>query len=169
MQVPDPTPDHVWNWRLNVEKGIEIFNERVAAAGEYPSAVRNSEGFRNLVAQFNQGRQQQDLNPTEVVLPDFRTGNFDDDLQELELDAIRGYNGWRGSDRFGLELHEFRVAVERIGDQEVLVVANVNEEMLQGAAFWERVPVADRPADVGSPNYVEEVLAFLGGCNSAPL
>jgi hypothetical protein len=34
----------VWNWRLNVEKGIEIFNERVATAGEYPSRVRNSEG-----------------------------------------------------------------------------------------------------------------------------
>jgi hypothetical protein len=66
MQVPDPTPDHIWNWRLNVAKGIELFNERVAAAGEYPSRVKNSEGFRNLVEQFNQRRQQQGLDPIQV-------------------------------------------------------------------------------------------------------
>ena len=98
MQVPDPTPDHIWNWRLNVEKGIEIFNERVAAAGEYPSRVRNSEEFNRLVVQFNQRRQQQGLDPIQVILPEFTAGNFDgdDDLQQLELDAIRGYNGWHG-------------------------------------------------------------------------
>jgi hypothetical protein len=93
-------------------------------------------------------------------------------LQELELDAIRGYNGWVGSDRFGFELHEFRVAVDRINGEidveEVLVVTNVNEETLQGEAVWERVPVADRPAAPGSPNYVEEVLAFLPSCQHAP-
>jgi hypothetical protein len=168
MQVPDPSADEVWNWRLNVEKGVEIFNERVAAAGEYPSRVRNSEGFRNLVAQFNQRRQQQGLDPIQVVLPDFTTGNFDDDLQQLELDAIRGYNGWNGSDRFGLERHEFRVAVDGIEGEEVLILANVNEETLQGEAGWERVLVAGRPTAIGTPNYVEEVLAFDFGCSSAP-
>jgi hypothetical protein len=171
MQVPDPTPDHIWNWRENVKKGIAIFNERVAAASEYPSSVRNSEEFKGLVAQFNQRRQQQGLNPIQVVLPPFATGNFDDfnNLQELELDAVRGYNGWaERKGQFGLDLHEFRVAVDRIDGEEVLIVADVNEETLQGKAVWERVPVADRPADIGAPNYVEEVLAFLGGCGSAP-
>lgn len=169
MQIANPTADEVWNWRLNVEKGIEVFNERVAAAGEYPSRVRNSDGFRNLVEQFNQRRQQQGLDPVQVILPDFTTGNFDDDdnLQQLELDAIRGYNGWEGKDRFGLELHEFRVAVDRIDGEEVLVVADENEETLQGEAVWERVPVADRPTAIGAANYVDEVLAFDFGCSDA--
>jgi len=111
-------------------------------------------------------RQQQGLNPIEVALPDFETGNFDDDndLQQLEVDAIRGYNGWNGSDRFGLELHEFRIAVDLIDGEEVLAVTNVNEETLQGEAVWEGVPVEDRPADKGSPSYVDEVLAFQFDC-----
>ena len=167
LQVPDPTPDHVWNWRLNVAKGTDLFQEKVDAARAYPSHVRNSEEFARLVAQFNQRRQGQGLNPLQVVLPEFTTGNFDDNVQQLELDAVRGYDGWYGADRFGLELHEFSVAVERIDGEEVLVVTNVNEDTLQGEAVWERVPDADRP-DQGAPNYVEEVFAFLSGCSSAP-
>jgi hypothetical protein len=170
MQIANPTDDEVWNWRLNVERGIAIFRDRVAAAGEYPSRVRNSKKFQDLVDDFNQRRQQQGLDPIHVALPAFTTGGFDsdDDLQQLELDAIRGYNGWNGSDRFGLELHEFRVAVEIIDGAEVLVVTNVNEEALQGEAVWERVSVADRPAAIDAPNYVEEVLAFDIGCSPAP-
>lgn len=168
MQIPDPTADEVWNWRLNVEKGIEIFNERVAAAGEYPSRVRNSEGFRNLVAQFNQRRQQQGLDPVQVVLPDFTKGNFDDDPQQLELDAIRGYNGWEGSDRFGFEMHEFRVAVDVVDGGEVLRVTNINEQTLKGMAVWERVPSEDRPQGLGEPNYVNNVLALTPACLFGP-
>ena len=164
MQVPDPTPDHIWNWRLNVAKGIELFNERVAAAGEYPSRVKNSEGFRNLVEQFNQRRQQQGLDPIQVVLPDFTTGNFDDDPQQLELDAIRGYNGWEGSDRFGFEMHEFRVAVDVVDGGEVLRVTDINEQTLIGEAVWEQVPVEDRLQNRGEPNYVNSVRAFAPNC-----
>jgi hypothetical protein len=161
MQIPDPTPDHIWNWRLNVVKGIELFNDKVDAARDYPNKVRNSDEFKTLVSRFNQRRQGQGLNPIQVVLPPFSEGDFGDNLQQLELDAIRGYNGWNGSDRFGLELHEFRVAVD---GENVLAVSNVNEETLQGEAAWERVPVADRP-DEGSPNYVEEVLAIGFDCS----
>jgi hypothetical protein len=167
MQIANPTHDVVWNWRLNVAKGMEIFNEKVAASRNYPNRVRASPGFQNLIDQFNQRRQRQGLDPAQVILPDFTMGNFDDDLQQLELDAIRGYNGWEGSERFGFELHEFRVAVDVLGGAEVLRVTNINEGTLQGEAFWERVPVADRPAGVGNPNYVEEVLAFLPGCSLA--
>jgi hypothetical protein len=179
MQIANPTPDEVWNWRANITKGIELFNEKVDDAGDYPNSVRmavleaGSEAekeFNRLVSPFNQRRQQQGLNPIQVTIPEFTTGSFDDNdkLQQLELDAIRGYNGWHGPGRFGLKLHEFRVAVERIEGEEVLIVANVNEETLQGEAVWERVPVADRPADSGTPNYVEEMLAFDFECSPAP-
>jgi hypothetical protein len=168
MQIAHPTPDEVWNWRANVEKGIELFNERVAASSEYPSKVRNSEGFRNLVAQFNQRRQQEGLNPVHVVLPAFTTGNFDNDRQQLELDAIRGYNGWHGSDRVGLELHEFNVAVDVVDGEPVLRVINIDEQTLEGMAVWERVPSEDRPQSVGDPNYVNNVLALTAACQFSP-
>jgi hypothetical protein len=174
MQIANPTGDEVWDWRENVKKGIEIFTKIVdqirgnpdKEIPSYPSRVRDSDEFKLLVVQFNQKRQQQGLNPIEIVLPDFEIGNFDDDndLQQLEVDAIRGYNGWNGSDRFGFELHEFRVAVELIDGQEVLAVANVNEEALQGEAVWEGVPVEDRPGDIGSPSYVDDVLALQFDC-----
>jgi len=136
----------------------------VAAAGEYPRRVKNSEGFRNLVEQFNQRRQQQGLDPIQVVLPDLTTGNFDDDPQQLELDAIRGYNGWEGSDRFGFEMHEFRVAVDVVDGGEVLRVTDINEQTLIGEAVWEQVPVEDRPQNRGEPNYVNNVRAFAPNC-----
>src|SRR5262249_25082605 len=34
-------------------------------------------------------------------------------------------------------------------------------------AVWERVPVADRPVDIGSPNYVDDVLSFKFDCTPA--
>ena len=180
MQIPNPTDDEIWNWRENVKKGIEIFNEGVATARAYPNKVRSSARFQALVDQFNQKRQQEGLDPIQVLLSDF-TGNFDDVLQphatqpHIALDAIRGYNGFHGEDRrFGIdELHEFRVAVDVIDviDGEELLqlrVTNINEQTLMGEAVWERVPVAERPVGDGNPNYVEEVLAFLPDCSSAP-
>jgi len=80
-------------------------------------------------------------------------------LDELERDAIRGYDGWFDG------LHEFRVAVDAIDGDEVLRVTNIDEQRREGEAVWERVPVAERPPDKGNPNYVEEVLAFGFDCS----
>lgn len=167
MQIPEPTAEEVWNWRANVAKGIEIFQEKVTAARDYPDKVRNSATFQGFVDQINQNRQQAGKDPIQVVLPDFTTGNFDDDLQQLELDAVRGYNGWFGTDQFGFELHEYRVEFEFVNGEEVLRVTDINDLTLEGAAVWERVQVADRPSDEGDPNYVDSVLAFLPDCTPA--
>jgi hypothetical protein len=162
MQIADPTDDEVWNWRLNVAKGIERFREIVKVAEDYPKQIKRSEVFKGLVFQFNKRRQQQGLKRLHsVVIPPLG-------LRRLELDAIRGYNGWHGGpDRFGLPLHEFRVAVDVIDGEKVLAVTNINEQTLQGEAVWERVPVTERPADKGNPNYVEEVVSFLADCSPA--
>jgi hypothetical protein len=166
MQIEKPTAEEVWNWKANVAKGIQLFNEKVEAAKDYPRKVRESDEFKGLVKDFNRRRERQGLKPLEqVLLLDFSVGNFDDDLQQLELDAIRGYNGWEEkSDRFGLELHEYRVAVDIVHGEEVLRVTDIDEQTLMGKAVWERVPVADRPPGVGNPNYVEEVLSFSINC-----
>ena len=133
----------------------------MAAAEDYPKQVMKSEVFRGLVSNFHKRRQQQGLKPLDIVLRDFTKGNFDGPtsrLKERELDAIRGYDDTKDKDRFGLKLHEYRVAIDLLDDgKEVLRVSNVDEETLRGEALWERVPVEDR--HTGRTNYVEEVLA----------
>jgi hypothetical protein len=151
---PAPTDDEVWNWRTNVAGGIRIFGQKLAAARGYAAQVRGTHRFRQLVDAFNAGRHARHLAPLTITLPDFTTGDFDNNLQQLELDTIRGFNGFAGGDGFGLHLHEFRVAL----DHGRLRVQNIDEHALTGEAMWERVPVADRPQGTGDPNYVAHVL-----------
>ncbi len=156
ISAPPPTDDQVWNWRANVAAGIQKLDKTVAAARRYPGQVRNSPRFHQLVATYNAQRQQQDLPPLQRIdLPDFTSGDFNNNLQQLELDTIRGYNGWAGHDAFGFELHEFRVAVDANG----LLRVNVAPSATVGTAQWERVPVADRPQRGGDPHYVAHVLS----------
>ena len=178
MQIPDPTPDQIWNWKENVTAGIKKFQKSVAAAEGYPNEVMRSEGFQKLVGDFNKRRQQQGLKAVnDVVLLAFEVGDFKDEddpiLGQHELDAIRGYDDsadddTTDKDRFGLKLHEYRVVVDLIDGEEVLRVTNItatDEGTLRGQAVWEQVPVADR--HTGRPNYVEEVLSFLFDCTPA--
>lgn len=150
MQItnPKPTEDDHWDWRANVTHGTEIFNGKRGTASQYPAAVRGSAGFRQLVQRFNVGRNP----PVVIVLPDFTPA-------QLELDMIRGYNGWAGRDAFGNILHEFRVPVDAQGNLQVNVdAAN------RGVIAWEQVPAQDRPHGAGTwgdPNYVAHVLAQI--------
>ena len=146
MQItnPAPTDDDHWDWRANIRHGAQIFNSRRAAASRYAAAVRGSAEFRELVRRFNAGRNP----PVDVVLPDFTPA-------QLELDMIRGYNGWAGRDAFDNVLHEFRVPLDAQGNLQVNVdAAN------RGVIVWEQVPAADRPCgrdSWGDPNYVANV------------
>jgi hypothetical protein len=161
MQLPDPTPDQIWNWLKNVDGGIQRFKQIVADAKEYPQAVSESSRFKKLVDKFNEQRHQRGLQPLEITIPPFETGNFKkDDLRQLEKDAIRGYDGWHGKDKFGLEMHEFKIAVYA----GILRVARINERALTGVAVWELVFASDRPQNAGNPNYVNEVLSASPDC-----
>lgn len=152
---PRPSDDEVWNWRANVAGGIGIFNSKVGLARAYPERVRRSAGFRRLVDAFNAHRRHTHAEPPlTITLPDFSTGDLITTCQ-LELDAIRGFNGWAGNDGLGHELHEFRVARDNHGR---LRVQNIDEQHRTGTAVWERVPVADRPQTTGDPDYVAHVL-----------
>ncbi len=164
MGLRDPTDEEVWNWRANVSKGAAIFEKLVAAAAGYPQRVAATARFSDLVSRFNDQRIAQGLVPLAIGVPGFTNGNFDDDLHQLELDAIRGYDGWHGQDEFGLELHEFRIGVDGVGDEASIRVADVDELAATGSATWERVPLSDRPAGVGDPIYVDNVVALLAGC-----
>ncbi|MGA9509363.1 MAG: hypothetical protein WBV55_12170 [Candidatus Sulfotelmatobacter sp.] len=146
MQItnPAPTDDDHWDWRANISHGVQVFNSKRVTAKRYPGRVRGSAEFRELVRRFNAGRNP----PVNVVLPDFTPA-------QLELDTIRGYNGWAGRDAFGQVLHEFRVPLDAQGNLQVNVdAAN------RGVIAWEQVPAADRPhgpGNWGDPNYVANV------------
>jgi hypothetical protein len=141
---PAPSDDEHWDWRANVTRGLQIFAQKRAAAADYPRRVRQSAGFRALVNRFNAGRPT----PAVIVLPDYSA-------QQLELDSIRGYNGWAGHDAFGMELHEFRVPLDAAGN----LVVDVDAATGRGTIQWDQVPAAARPQNTGDPNYVNHVLA----------
>jgi hypothetical protein len=101
------------------------------------------------IVSLNQSRTNQGLQPLTVSIPDFTE-------EQVRLDAIRGFNGWAGTDHFGFELHEYRIAIDTQGFP-LFTITNAATGAAQ--AIWERVPVADRPQDRGDPNYVEHVLA----------
>ena len=167
MQLAGPTDEQVWNWRANLDRGIEIFSERLDDARAYPGQVSLSAGFQDLVAQFNDIRQLDGKPALTIKAPEFSTGDLDDNLQQLELDAIRGYDGWFGDDRFGFELHEYRIGVDSIEGRDVLRVTDIDENVLTASGVWERVPPDDRPPSEGDPRYVESVLAFGAFCGAA--
>ncbi|KQO22027.1 hypothetical protein ASF11_06390 [Acidovorax sp. Leaf76] len=137
---PAPTADQTWNWKDNVRGGWALYQEKERIAKSYPRNVRTGERFRNLVTAWNRARTAQGLPALPVELPDYTP-------EQLELDTLRGFNGYANG------LHEYRVRQ----DNGVLFVT-VDGSGTRGFAEWERVPVADR-GTVGDPNYVENVLA----------
>jgi hypothetical protein len=135
---PAPTADETWDWKANVRAGWRLYLEKERIARAYPAAVRQGASFRRLVDEFNRGRAASRLPPVPVILPDFTP-------DQLELDAIRGFNG------FANGLHEFRVRT--LAGQ---LVVTLNAAGTQGTAEWERVPVNER-GNAGDPNYVNNV------------
>jgi hypothetical protein len=178
-QVTDsPSDDAVWSWKENVKAGWAIYEDKQQHASSYPKTVRNGSRFKTLVQQYNDLRYAKakqtpkaaaaavpsttSAPPKEVprkdlsiILPDFTA-------EQLQLDTIRGYNGYADG------LHEFRV---RLDDNGVLYV-NVDEPNLKGTAEWERVTAQMRKAQYdadnlpsknrGDINYVDDVVAQPG-------
>ena len=137
---PAPTADQTWSWKENVRGGWALYLEKERIARAYPRNVRSGERFRNLVTAWNRARTAQGLPALPVELPDYTP-------EQLELDTLRGFNGYANG------LHEYRVRL----DNGALFVT-VDSSGQRGFAEWERVPVAAR-GTVGDPNYVENVLA----------
>lgn len=138
---PAPTADQTWNWKDNVRAGWNLYLEKERIARAYPAQVRSSSAFRGLVQAWNNQPARQGQPPVNVTLPEYTA-------DQLELDTIRGFNGFAGG------LHEFRVRRDNRG----LLVVTLDASGRNGTAEWERVPVADR-GSAGDPNYVNNVEA----------
>jgi hypothetical protein len=154
MQItnPRPTDDEVWSWLANVRRGRELFAQKARIATAYPTRVRRTAGFAELVRGFNQARRGQPA--VEVTLPDFTPAQVEDD-------ALRGFNGYAGRDPFGLELHEFRVGTDANGQ----LLVDLLPGGVRGVARWVRVTAAERVEQFrrlgrrypGDPDYVANV------------
>jgi hypothetical protein len=153
LKTPHPTPDQIWDWTENIAAAVELLDSKVIIARNYPHLIRSSTHYKHLVAQFNEARMAQKLPHVTITLPDFTSGDFDQNLKQVELDAVRGYNGWAGYDGFGHHLHEFRIPLDDDGQ----LIVNVAPQGKTGVIEWERVLADDRP-NSGDPNYVENIL-----------
>lgn len=138
---PAPTADQTWDWKANVKGGWALYKEKEGIARKYPAAVRGGATFKALVAAWNAQPARVGKPAIAVTLPEYT-----DD--QLELDTIRGFNGFAGG------LHEFRVRLDAQG----LLVVTLDATGKAGAAEWERVPVSAR-GTAGDPNYVNNVEA----------
>ena len=138
---PAPSADQTWNWKDNVQGGWALYRQKENIARTYPTTVRNGPTFRALVAAWNAQPSRKGKPTIAVTIPEYTA-------DQLELDTIRGFNGFAGG------LHEFRVRVDTQG----LLVVTLNAAGTTGAAEWERVPVSARGTS-GDPNYVNNVEA----------
>jgi hypothetical protein len=153
MQItrPAPTLDQTWNWRANIKAGLALFEDKKTTARAWAKAFRNGTEFKALVDAYNAERTKQRLPAVQVTIPDFTE-------EQVDVDALRGYNGWAA------KVHEFRPALEPNG----LLAVTLSPDGVTGTARWEQVPLADRNAALdaagitgnrrGDPNYVRNIM-----------
>lgn len=153
---PKPTLQVMWDWKANCREVQSRLDVAAVNSAGFPGRVATRAGFKAAVAALNRQRRAAGLEALIVMVPNFTSGDFIDDYQQLELDSLRIYNGAAGTDRvIGGALREFRLQTIEMNGHRVLDVQNVQGNV--GTAVWERVPVGDRPIKPGDPNYVEHV------------
>jgi hypothetical protein len=141
---PAPTREQTWNWRANVNGGLALFQLKEQTARAYPAQYRKSADFQELVTAYNADRAARRLSALQITIPDFTT-------EQIELDALRGYNGWSGG------IHEFRAARDATGK----LVVDVAADGKTGTARWEQVSAAVRRTDAMAAGVPENRLGDL--------
>lgn len=160
-------PDVIFNWRENIAIAVRNLEDKVEVARQYPSIVRINPKYAEFIARsINPHRVDLGLRPLPVTPPpvpeffsDGRIGS--PNPNQLLEDAIRGYNGFLGTDPlFGLPLHEFTI------DTDFLI--HVPDEAVEGLnrnpRVWRRVGPPERRPERGDPLYVNNVINKSPGC-----
>jgi hypothetical protein len=148
---PAPTREQTWNWRANITGGLALLEVKKQAARAYPAHYRQSAEFQGLVTAWNADRAARKLAAIQVGIPDFTD-------EQVELDALRGYNGWSGG------IHEFRAARDGAGK----LIVDIAADGKTGTARWEQVSADTRRSDalaagvatnrLGDTDYVRHVM-----------
>jgi hypothetical protein len=149
---PAPTPNQIWDWKANVDAGVQKFKQALGAADHYAANVQSTQRFKDAIDAFNHDRLTRGLPAVQIIVPSF-------DATQLRRDAIRGFNGFGGSDYFsppnkdgGRPLHEYRIKRYPGTTRPVITVDEVHKV---GRVVWEEVPVSQRPMNSNYVNIVE--------------
>ena len=166
--------DVIFNWRENVEEGVESYKDKVEIAKSYPGRLRAAQGYRDFIRDVvNPRRQAAGLRPIRFApAPHFTTRGpiGSEPPNQLLEDGVRGYNGFAGSlilegvliegaGGRAVALHEFRPNVNFLAT----VPDNEVPRLHTDPRVWEHVPPTDRPAR-GEPNYVRLVTSRSPQC-----
>jgi hypothetical protein len=168
------TDDDVWNWKMNLAKGWELFKTKQKEAKQSVKNYRTGKEFEKLVKAYNDLRLAQNnppkpapgapppppppnppLKALTVELPE-----YSDD--QMMREVIRYNNGWGAPN-----LHEFSPKLDKDG----ILVVTVDSTGTKGTAEWKENSAADRDAffkaaglskTPGDRDYVENVLRQSG-------
>jgi hypothetical protein len=153
LQITRPTPsdDEVWDWRANVRAAVALFDEKLATARAFARQVRTSPNFDVLVNRYNGVRDKAGKAPLKLTLPAFTE-------DQVERDAVRGYNGYAGTDYFlgSKHPHEYRVRLDNPDNPLPNLIVREGPNGT-GTLEWERSPTGLRPGVAGP--YVDDVLS----------
>jgi hypothetical protein len=149
MQITPANEDQTWDWKANVRAGVQKYNHCYSLGPTFINSVRTSPQFAALVASLNQARAKKNLPQLVVAIPDWSA-------DQRIADAIRGYNGWAGTDPVAptLHLHEYKLSLDVIRQLQITATPNSNS----ARAIWVQVASSERPQNIGDPDYVNHVL-----------
>ena len=155
--------DVMFSWQANADAGIRAFREKVGIAVGYPGRVRRNQQYQDFVENtINPQREAAGRRPLSgAPAPGWTTDGVigANPPNQLLEDSVRGYNGFAGTNQFGLPLHEFT--------PDTVFLLNATDQDLRGinndSRVWRRVPAAERPA-VGAPNYFNLVRTSTPQC-----
>jgi hypothetical protein len=169
LTYPAPTAAQIWNWKANVDAGLELYKQKERHARNYPARVRKGNQLRMLVTEYSWAAQQDGNRPRAPWLdmpdnnarmslarpaptpprPPARMSPVGLIAQSIEVpdftpeqiqnDTARGFNGYMGRDPDNNELHEYRLRLDESG---ALVVKRAANGTLQ--AEWEQISPEER-------------------------
>ena len=148
MQITPNTGPDIWNWVTNANEGVAKFaGLSENNPGFYASAISVTPLFNSIVQNMIANLAQQKITLTDVIIPDFTSGDFDSNLLRTQCEVIRGYNGYAGHDMFNLHLHEYQVVMDTSQSCQAFLLT-INPQTHIGSTQWSRVPASQRPATI---------------------
>lgn len=150
-QITDPKPNmgDLWDWMYNMTTAgqIMIYRRNLKIERVYRFASDILKSYRDVL---------QSAHPGKMIISGY-------DLNKIILDVFRGYNGFRGNQRYSgvsdIYLHEFEPVFERPGLPHVRISGNT------ASIVWRQIPWSERNGEnTNQRKYVCIIMNMQPGC-----